>query len=367
MVRNTPSVFSANVVSQQTAAQTNIPPATPPGARDAKVGNLLRLCDKYGAKGGNATELKTKALKKGTCVDEELVTILQELVVETNKFRPANRGGEEAALQMLLEKAALDTLMSVAKRAVADVDVASSLQPHFEQRAMLLYTIDDLLMLWLSYDKVKNPDKVANPDGRLVDSYVKKVNSVEQLVTSNATAQTVRDFSAAVIESIVTADLPQVFTAYYQKTNTERPGYRQEKIDYIVAKFADASVARSDAQKSGYFLAKLDRMIGLMSIVSAKSMSNLDLTDGHHKTLFRNGGDFALVCFPLFDSNYSQSLLCRKGKNIAHQYCGTLFNDLYNTIADMNVVSDMGNQFDAEMKKMAEMLALYYGHTANFL
>lgn len=359
MVRNTPSVFSANVVSQQTAAQTNIP-ATPPGARDAKVGNLLRLCDKYGAKGGNATELKTKALKKGTCVDEELVTILQELVVETDKFRPANRGGEEAALQMLLEKAALDTLMSVAKRAVADVDVASSLQPHFEQRAMLLYTIHDLLMLWLSYDKVKNPDK------RLVHSYVDSENN-NRVVTSNATAQTVRDFSAAVIESIVTADLPQVFTAYYQKTNTERPGYRQEKIDYIVAEFADASVARSDAQKSGYFLSKLDRMIGLMSIVSVKSMSNLDLTDGHHKTLFRNGGDFALVCIPLFDSNYSQSLLCRKGKNIAHQYCGTLFNDLYNTIADMNVVSDMGNQFDAEMKKMAEMLALYYGHTANFL
>jgi len=360
MVRNNDrSVFNANVVSQQTAAQTNTP-ATPPGSRDAKVGNLLRLCDKYGEKGGNATELKAKALKKGTCVDEVVVTILQELVVETNKFKTANRGGEEAALQMLLEKAALDTLMSVAKRAVADVDVASSLQPHFEQRAMLLYTIHDVLMLWLSYDKV------ANSDGRLVHSFVDSENN-NRVVTSNATAQTVRDFSAAVIDTIVTADLPQVFTAYYQKTNTERPGYRQEKIDYIVAKFADASAARSDAQKSGYFLAKLDRMIGLMSIVSVKSMSNLDLTDAHHKTLFRNGGDFALVCLPLFDSDYSQSLVCRKGKKIAHQYCGTLFNDLYNTIADKNILSDMGNQFDAEMKKVAEMLALYYGNTANFL
>lgn len=218
---------------------------------------------------------------------QTVVNGLAGLLTETKKMKE-NRG-ENAVFQVLIDKDVADTLMLVASRAVQDISVTSNYVWHRN----IVYSVFDSLMVWFSYEKVKNPD-----DGLLVHSYEKEVNSVKQVVKSDATAQSIMEFSLAILDAVKRHDLTQVYTEYFAETNAERPGYRTHKIERARAKNATAAndtFHPSDDQNRGLERVNLDKILGKLYTPVLKSMPDLNLTAPNHKVLFRKGGDFILA------------------------------------------------------------------------
>lgn len=321
----------------------------------AQGGDPLTLKVVIEAKIGNfGNTLKMWGNERGEISAQTVVNALNGLLAQTKEMK--ENGGEDAVFRVLIDKDILEALMNAASRGVRSIELTSGYHGHHG----IVYKVFDALMVWFSYQKVKNPE-----DGRLVHSYVKEVNSVEQVVQSDATAQSIIKFSEAVLKAVVNNDLTQVYKTYFEGTNAARPGYRAEKIERARQKNATAANTTfrpSPEQTRGLERVKMDMSLGILYTPVLKSMFDLDLAAPDHKVLFRKGADFVLVCLPFFDFVYTQGLLTEPDADYMHHSAVDLIHDLVKKVCDLNRRSTNHNQYDAEVKQVMAMLVLQFTH-----